>query len=157
MFYKIPLFYVPIALALLVTLVSGESSAVIPTTKSVFKPEPFHADDSVRLHNFDGANLTLANFSGTDASLASFRNANMAYANLSVARFVKSDLSGVNLRFALIEFIDFTEVKGLTAEQLEMACLPKASEEDKINVPDFDVADYKMPSGCEIWEHVPRG
>lgn len=111
----------------------------------------------VSKHNFDGANLELSDFSGAAADGASFRNANLAYSNLSLAKLNGADLSGASLKFALIEFTELENAVGLTPEQLAEACIPKATEEEKLKVEGFDPVEYQQPEGCLIWEHIPRG
>lgn len=107
--------------------------------------------------NFDNVNLELANFSGATAERASFRNASLAYANLSIAKMNGADLTGANLKFALIEYTELENAIGLTPAQLAEACIPKATEEERLIVEGFDPVEYRQPEGCLIWEHVPRG
>lgn len=107
--------------------------------------------------NFDGTNLSLANFSGSNATGSSFRNVQMDYANLSLANFSRADLTNTTFKLALIEFTDFSEVKGLTAAQLSEACLTRPDKEEKLGVDGFDAASYRMPEGCQLWEHIARG
>ncbi len=111
----------------------------------------------INQHNFDGANLELSSFSGASAEGASFRNANLAYANLSLAKLNGVDLTGASLKFALIEYTELEDAVGLTPEQLAEACMPKATEEEKLKVEGFDPVEYQQPEGCLIWEHIPRG
>lgn len=124
--------------------------------KKIMIPE-YRADEEVSNRNFEGVNLELADFSGSNASGSSFVNANLDYANLSLANFQNTNLTNVTFKLALIEFTDFSGAEGLTAEQLYEACLPKAAEEEKLGVIDFDPQNYLMPEGCQLWEHIPRG
>lgn len=105
--------------------------------------------------NFEGVNLSLADFTHSKVSGASFKNANLDYTNLSLADFSHTDLTNTSLKLALIEFTNLTATKGLSLEQLKEACVteldPAAAEQLG-----FDVASYQAPSGCLLWEHVPR-
>lgn len=112
---------------------------------------------NVSQHNFDGANLELSDFSGAVAEGTSFRNTNLDYSNLSIAKLNGADLTGASLKFALIEFTELENVIGLTPEQLAKACIPRATEEEKLSVEGFDPVTYQQPEGCLIWEQVPRG
>lgn len=106
--------------------------------------------------NFDGANLSLADFAHSKVSGASFKNANLDYTNLSLADFSHTDLTNTSLKLALIEFTNLSSAKGLSIEQLKEACVTEldASAAQQLG---FDLASYQAPSGCRLWEHVPRG
>ncbi|PID44209.1 MAG: hypothetical protein CSB47_11500 [Proteobacteria bacterium] len=117
----------------------------------------YEAGEDVSMRNFEGADLTLANFSLSNASGSSFLNARLDYANLSLANFQNTNLTNTSFKWALIEYTDFTGAEGLTAEQLQEACLTHPEQEEKLGVADFNAADYRMPAACRLWEHVPRG
>lgn len=106
--------------------------------------------------NFEGANLSLADFTQSKLSGASFKNANLDYTNLSLADLSHTDLTNTSLKLALIEFTNFTSVKGLSAAQLKEACVTEI-EPEAAALLGFDLANYQPPSGCLLWEHVPRG
>ncbi|MGB0846906.1 MAG: pentapeptide repeat-containing protein [Thiolinea sp.] len=117
----------------------------------------FDASKDVSMRNFEGNNLAKSDFSGSNASGSSFINASLNYANLNLANFQNTNLTNVTFRLALIEYTDFTGAEGLTAAQLAEACLPRALEEEKLGVEDFDPKAYVLPDECNIWEHIPRG
>lgn len=117
----------------------------------------YKAEQDVSMRNFEGVNLALANFSGSNASGSSFMNARLDYANLSLANFQNTNLTNVSFKLALIEYTDFTGAEGLTAEQLQEACLTRPKQEEQLGVVDFDAAAYRMPEACLLWEHIPRG
>ena len=106
--------------------------------------------------NFEGVNLTLADFTHSKVSGASFRNANLDYTNLSMADFSGTDLTNTSLKLALIEFTNLKSAKGLSLEQLKEACVTEL-DTDAAQQVGFDLASYQLPSGCLLWEHVPRG
>lgn len=107
-------------------------------------------------HNFEGVNLTLADFTHSKVSGVSFRNANLDYTNLSMADFSHTDLTNTSLKLALIEFTNLKSAKGLSIEQLKEACVTELDAEAAQQL-GFDLASYQLPSGCLLWEHVPRG
>jgi len=106
--------------------------------------------------NFEGANLSLADFAHSKLSGANFKNANLDYTNLSLADFSNTDLTNTSLKLALIEFTNLTAAKGLSSEQLKEACVTEL-EPGAAQQLGFDLANYQPPSGCLLWEHVPRG
>lgn len=106
--------------------------------------------------NFDGANLSLADFTHSKLSGASFKNANLDYTNLSLADLSHTDLTNTSLKLALIEFTNLFSAKGLSVDQLKEACVTEIDPEAAAQL-GFDLASYQPPSGCLLWEHVPRG
>ena len=82
--------------------------------------------------HFDGADLTGANFTKAELSRVVLTNskidkANFHYANLSRANLQNSTISGANMKGAYtflmrIEGVDLSSVKGLTQDQLGIAC-----------------------------------
>ena len=117
----------------------------------------FDASKDVSMRNFEGVNLATSDFSGSNASGSSFTNASLNYSNLSLANFQNTNLTNVTFHLALIEYTDFTGAEGLTPEQLASACMPRAAQEEKLGLEDFDVKNYVLPEECKIWEHIPRG
>ena len=117
----------------------------------------FNASKDVSMRNFEGVNLATSDFSGSNASGSSFTNASLNYSNLSLANFQNTNLTNVTFHLALIEYTDFTGAEGLTPEQLTSACMPRAAQEKKLGLEDFDVKSYVLPEDCKIWEHIPRG
>lgn len=124
---------------------------------NTLKVPNFDASKDVSMRNFEGVNLATSDFSGSNASGSSFTNASLNYANLSLANFQNTNLTDVTFRLALIEYTDFTGSEGLTASQLASACIPRAGQEEKLGIEDFDPKSYVMPEECKIWEHIPRG
>ena len=116
----------------------------------------YHAEDDVTMRNYEGVNLAGSDFSGSNASGSTFKNARLDYANLSLTNFQNTNLANVTFKLALIEFTDFSGAEGLTAEQLSVACLPRAGQEEKLGVEAFDPKTYQMPEECALWEHMPR-
>ena len=139
-----------------VVLLSLVSVSADVAAEQLLIPE-YRAEKDVSNRNFEGANLEQADFSGSNASGSSFVNASLDYANLSLANFQNTNLTNVTFRLALIEFTDFTGAEGITAEQLNEACLTRVDEEDNLGADDFDVEAYELPDECAFWEEVPRG
>lgn len=106
--------------------------------------------------NFEGANLSLADFAHSKLSGASFKNANLDYTNLSLADLSHTDLTNTSLKLALIEFTNLTAARGLNVEQLKEACITEIDSEAASQL-GLDLASYRLPNGCLLWEHVPRG
>ncbi len=74
--------------------------------------------------NFSNANLTDVSFYNTNLTNANFSNANLTNANLSYSTLVKinfsgADLTGVSFDGSEIEKVNFSNVKGLTYEQIK--------------------------------------
>lgn len=72
--------------------------------------------------NFSGARLVLACMSHADFQGASFRHADLTGANMAHAVVTGADFTGANLRITSIKGTDLTHAKGLTQDQLDMAC-----------------------------------
>lgn len=102
--------------------------------------------------NFMGEDL-----SGKQLTHLSLQGANFDYANLSLADLSYSDVSNASFHLTLIEFTKFEQVKGLTAKQLQQACLPMLPQGSELKIKGFDPKQYKLPAACKIWDHVPRG
>ena len=68
--------------------------------------------------------MSYANFSG-----ASFRNADLTGANLAHSDLSGADLTGAKLDIASLKGADLGSVKGLTQDQLDVAC---ADEDTKL-------------------------
>lgn len=145
--------FIGLALSLPLSSVLSEVNLVValaPTETPLYQ-----AEGRVDQRNYEGANLKLANFSGKNAFGSNFRHANLDFANLRGANLAQADLTGVSLKLTLIENTSFQAVKGLTAAQLNEACLFKL-DENTFEVEGFDPKAYKQPAACQLWSHVPK-
>jgi len=72
--------------------------------------------------SFRNANLSVANLFGARFTGASFARANLERATLVGAYFGGADMTGANLAGANLSGADLRTAKGLTQEQLSVAC-----------------------------------
>lgn len=137
-------------------LALGLSFQSIAYTTDVLKIPAYQAQNAdLSGRNFEGANLSLADFTHSKLQGASFKNAILDYTNLSLADFSHADLTNTSLKLALIEFTDLSSAKGLSLAQLKEACITEI-EPEAANQLGLDLTSYQAPSGCLLWEHVPR-